>query len=115
MLTYFRCVSCLGILTVQGNKVSGGSLSLYKISQKRKYSLPLNNERVGEPTLPLLENPWIIYRQPSLYGVPLICDSISTDSADHGECSTTDFTVGKNLSISGPEQFKSMLFKGQLY
>jgi len=34
---------------------------------------------------------------------------------NHGLCSTVAFTVEKYLSISGPAQFKCVLFKGQLY
>ena len=34
---------------------------------------------------------------------------------NHGSCSTVAFTVEKYLRISGPAQFKCVLFKGQLY
>ena len=37
------------------------------------------------------------------------------NSTNHGLCSTLVFTIEKNPSISGPAQFKPMLFKGQLY
>ena len=38
------------------------------------------------------------------------------DSANHGSCSTVVFNnEKKNPSISGPMQFKPVLFKGELY
>ena len=37
------------------------------------------------------------------------------DSTNPGQGSTTVFTIGKTPEISGPMQFKPMLFKSQLY
>ena len=61
MLTYFRCVLYLGILTVQGSK--GGRQSLVVQNKtKRKYNGPLNNERAGRTNTPdsgkSLDNLW---------------------------------------------------------
>lgn len=36
------------------------------------------------------------------------------DSTNLGLCSTAGFTTEKNPGISGPAQFKALLFKGQL-
>lgn len=42
-------------------------------------------------------------------------DSINPDSTNPGWCSTVVLTTEKNLHISRPVQFKSWLFKGQLF
>lgn len=39
--------------------------------------------------------------------------SASTDSVNHGSCSIV--FIEENLPVSGPAQFKSVLFKGQVY
>ena len=43
-------------------------------------------------------------------GIP---SSASTDSVNHRSCSIV--FIEENLPISGPAQFKSVLFKGQMY
>ena len=58
---------------------------------------------------------------PHIYAVPLYLQflcihcSASLDSANTSLCSTEVFTTEKDPHISGPLQFKSVLYKGQLY
>lgn len=45
-----------------------------------------------------------------------ICDSASQNSTNHWLCSNVVLTIGKKKAfISGPAQFKTILFKGELY
>ena len=44
-----------------------------------------------------------------------IHDSTSMDLTNHRSCSAMVFTIEKNLCISRPTQFKSLLFKDYLY
>ena len=62
------------------------------------------------PTLCTVENMSI-----TLELVLCIHGSESKDSTNCRPCSTTVVLIEKNLCISGPLQFKPMLFKGQLY
>ena len=49
-----------------------------------------------------------LHSKPS--GIP---SPASTDSTNHRSCSTV--FIEENLPVSGPAQFKSVLFKGQMY
>ena len=68
----------------------------------------------------MLENLGITHSWPSVYEILLflqlllIYDSASADSTNCGSCRTVVFAIEKNLHISGPTQFKPVLFKGQL-
>ena len=57
------------------------------------------------PTLQTAPNPGIIYSQPSIHVVFLICSSLSTDSTHQGSYSAILFLSEKNSCISGPVQF----------
>ena len=65
---------------------------------------------LGAQTLHAVENPSI-----ALQSGLRIQGSASSDSANLGSCSTVIFTIEKNPCVSGPVQFKPVLFKGQLY
>lgn len=74
-----------------------------------RYSGPLSNTRVGG---------WPQCSVKSAYNLQwAICihSSTSVDSTNHGSCSSVLFPVEKYSHVSGPTQFKPMLFKGQLY
>lgn len=71
---------------------------------------------LGALTLSRVQNPSKIYSRPSEYTQFLhIRGSTSTDLINQREWYTVVFNTEKNLYISGLVQFKSMLFKDQLY
>ena len=88
-------------------KLTPNAKGTQKLCLKRhyKYKRPLNYVGSGALTLRAVENLRTIYSQPSASG----------DSTNRSLCSTVVFTTEKNLHISRPEQFKPVLFKGQLY
>ena len=65
---------------------------------------------LGVPTLRADKKPCI-----TLQVVLCIHGSTSTDSTNRGFCNTVIFTIERNPLMSGPSQFKPVLFKGQPY
>lgn len=79
------------------------------------YSWPLNNMHVRSANPPTVKNLSINLKVGPLYTRFLhIHSSSSTDSSNHGLCSTVVFTMEKILHISGPIQFKLVLLNSQL-
>jgi len=70
---------------------------------------------LGMPNFHKIENAHKINSWPSVYS-SFICNSfISVVLHPWIQTSTVVFSTEKNLYVSGPAQFKSVLFKGQLY
>ena len=75
---------------------------------------------LGVPNFHKITNLHTIYSWPSVYAVPLYAIPLHPWLYMHGFkqhiwCSTIVFSIEKYLCISGPTQFKPVLFKGQLY
>lgn len=68
----------------------------------------LGHQLSPSPT-PKVGNPHMTYSQ-LLY----TCSFVPTYSKDLGSFNTVAVTIEKNPHISGPAQFKPLLFKGQL-
>ena len=79
------------------------------------HNLPLNHVGVGAPTLHIVENPHRIYSWSFVSVGPLYPRLLICGFNCQWSCSIVFTTEKKNLHVSGPVQFKLMLFKGQLY
>lgn len=89
---------------------------LLQLTSKSRYSWSLNNAEVRDANPPCNKNPWIIYSGPSVSMVPLHPQfEINLKIQTTAGCIVLVFTIGKNVRVSWPMQFKPVPFKGQLH
>lgn len=85
------------------------SVAQTQLEALRQYSWPLNNVETGVLNLHSVKNP------PITLALRIHSSSASLDSTNCWWCGTAVFTTEKHPSTSGHVQFRSMLFKNQLY